>query len=162
MPAPRTNRSNHGGNRGNSQQRGGRQFSRNDYLDDDALTYDYLLSLDSGGDARGGRGVNGKKKATDAEIKKAIISVRYKPRKAKKQQQQQQQQQPSDTEEACDEVCEEEDACVICLENFEPGERLQKLRRCECTKSLLYHKACLEQWLKADPSCPQCRAKAVS
>ena len=51
------------------------------------------------------------------------------------------------------------DPCVICLEPFtEEGERLVKIKRCRCTKTRLYHEPCLRQWLKADASCPQCRA----
>ena len=184
-----------GGSRNSSGNAGSSQFNRSDYLGDEALTYDYLLSLDNGG---GGGGGNGKKKATDSEIRKAVISVKYKPAKAreiarakrlgaKKKSgggnggngakarggKERGGHEGEDNEgnaiaadadaeeEACEEVCEEEDACVICLDDFVPGERLQKLRSCECTKSLLYHPACLEKWLKADPSCPQCRARAI-
>ena len=183
-------------------------FNQWDYREDGDLTYEYLLSLDSqpaGG--AGARLANGKRQASDAEIKRATVAVAYKPAKAReiarakrraaaeaRARSKAKKKEATTTRssgspaadekdavdavdvdqapgggggaadragEECDEVCDDEDACVICLEDFVPGERLHRLRSCKCTKVLLYHRECLEKWLKADPSCPQCRSRAI-
>ncbi|KAJ8598547.1 hypothetical protein CTAYLR_001359 [Chrysophaeum taylorii] len=46
----------------------------------------------------------------------------------------------------------DDDACVICLENFEPGATLHQL---PCQH--LFHRKCVSKWLEHDARCPTCR-----
>jgi len=46
------------------------------------------------------------------------------------------------------------DACVVCLADFTPGERLRSL---PCNGVHCFHKECLQSWLATNPTCPICR-----
>lgn len=50
---------------------------------------------------------------------------------------------------------EHEENCAICFDEVE--EKGFRLPVCEC--KTIYHKTCLEQWVKLHPSCPTCRTK---
>ena len=121
------------------------------------LTYEALLALDDD-DGRGGGVVVAKARCgSDREAARAMKARRFRGARP---------EAPALAEtgegaEVEEEEEEEEDACLICLEPFEPGEKVASLRRCRCTRTLLYHRPCLRQWLKADASCPQCRAPAI-
>lgn len=43
--------------------------------------------------------------------------------------------------------------CVICLSEFESGERLRFLPKCNHG----FHVRCIDKWLKSNSSCPKCR-----
>ena len=169
-------------------------------MEDDDLTYEYLLSLDSQpvvglvlalSTARGERRRDQKSDGwwwltslprREKSHERSVEPLRKRARSKAKKKATTRSESPADEKDAvddrrvdqapgggaadrageeCDEVCDDEDACVICLEDFVPGERLHRLRSCKCTKVLLYHRECLEKWLKADPSCPQCRSRAI-
>lgn len=50
------------------------------------------------------------------------------------------------------------ETCSICLEDVPPMEisNQQKIKHLDCAH--LFHKACIEEWIKQKPSCPLCRA----
>ncbi|XP_076944971.1 E3 ubiquitin-protein ligase At4g11680-like [Bidens hawaiensis] len=51
-------------------------------------------------------------------------------------------------------VSEEDAVCSICLERYENGNELKNL---PCNH--VFHKDCVEQWLRLNPECPLCKAK---
>ncbi|XVE80148.1 hypothetical protein DITRI_Ditri14bG0116100 [Diplodiscus trichospermus] len=54
--------------------------------------------------------------------------------------------------------CAVGDECVICLEGLEEREVCWVLVKCDH----VFHKTCLEEWLKINPTCPLCRNLACS
>jgi hypothetical protein len=50
------------------------------------------------------------------------------------------------------------DECAVCLSEFADGETLACLPAC----SHLFHRACVERWLKNKQECPKCRATVRS
>jgi hypothetical protein len=109
---------------------GGWQPSSGDYMAENEMSYERLLSLDQNNQKPN------RKRGGDV-IRKAMKNIKFHASK------------------------HGEDPCVICLEMFKPGEGLVQIRNCRCTKASLYHDRCLRQWLKADSSCPHCRANAL-
>ena len=49
-----------------------------------------------------------------------------------------------------------ENCCAICLSDYEPGEQLRVL---PCGHR--FHKACVDEWLRVNASCPTCRQHIV-
>ncbi|KAF7635733.1 RING-type domain-containing protein, partial [Meloidogyne graminicola] len=47
-------------------------------------------------------------------------------------------------------VCE---CCSICLDEFKLNERAQQLIQC----NHIFHKKCIQKWLKKNSTCPLCR-----
>ena len=140
-------------------------FSPGDYLDEDEITYERLLALDGGNGGNGGGGGGGggdraEAAVTDRAIRDATAEERFRlpPAVAPG---------AGGTASAAAgaaagaAAASRAESCVICLEEFEAAERLLRIRSCRCSRALLYHGPCLRKWLKADPSCPQCRAGVV-
>ena len=48
--------------------------------------------------------------------------------------------------------------CAVCLCEYAPGEPLARLPAC----GHLFHRACVERWLRTSRECPKCRAAVVS
>jgi|LauGreDrversion4_2_1035121.scaffolds.fasta_scaffold418772_2 hypothetical protein len=48
-------------------------------------------------------------------------------------------------------------SCTICMEDFQPGERVRIL---PCFHH--YHVACIDQWLREHPQCPVCKFSLVT
>ncbi|EOA18037.1 hypothetical protein CARUB_v10006480mg [Capsella rubella] len=48
-----------------------------------------------------------------------------------------------------DEIC----CCSICLEEFEDGHEIVSINKCRH----VFHRLCIDSWLKQDQSCPNCR-----
>ncbi len=44
--------------------------------------------------------------------------------------------------------------CGICLEHFQPGDKLRKL---PCSRQHYFHKTCTDTWLRSQNVCPYCR-----
>lgn len=51
-------------------------------------------------------------------------------------------------EEGFDEIC-----CSICLEEFEDGHEIIRIKMCRH----VFHRLCMDAWLKQNQSCPNCR-----
>ena len=51
-------------------------------------------------------------------------------------------------EEGFDEIC-----CSICLEEFEDGHDIIRINMCRH----VFHRLCIDSWLKQNQSCPNCR-----
>ena len=47
--------------------------------------------------------------------------------------------------------------CVICVLDFEKGEKIYKLPKCKH----IYHEECFEPWIKKHDKCPMCRASLI-
>ena len=58
---------------------------------------------------------------------------------------------PPATAQGAEQIDEEEPSCTICLCEFEEGEAMTTL---PCLH--LFHKECLEQWLREKGTCPMC------
>mmetsp|Transcript_9196 Transcript_9196/g.6549 ORF Transcript_9196/g.6549 Transcript_9196/m.6549 type:complete len:209 (-) Transcript_9196:70-696(-) len=44
------------------------------------------------------------------------------------------------------------ETCSICFDNFKPKQKLRKMPEC----SHLFHRECIDHWLKTRPTCPNC------
>ncbi|KAG7556043.1 Zinc finger RING-type [Arabidopsis suecica] len=51
-------------------------------------------------------------------------------------------------EEGFDEIC-----CSVCLEEFEDGHDIIRIKICRH----VFHRLCIDSWLKQNQSCPNCR-----
>ena len=49
--------------------------------------------------------------------------------------------------------------CAICMLPFEKDEQVTPL---PCNMNHCFHEACIAEWLKTNPSCPNCRAPVTS
>lgn len=143
-----------------------------DYLADEEMTYERLLALDEPLVRHRLQSVNSR--SLETRIRAAVQAVRHfpkskarAPRSGVPDSDNHDGSSPVATtasslngvENLCEDDCNVE-PCVICLESFQSGERLVKIRRCRCTRHVLYHEPCLKQWLRADASCPLCRTRA--
>mmetsp|Transcript_22425 Transcript_22425/g.34692 ORF Transcript_22425/g.34692 Transcript_22425/m.34692 type:complete len:92 (-) Transcript_22425:31-306(-) len=55
---------------------------------------------------------------------------------------------PSDTKES---------GCSICFDEFESGQRLKVVKKCEHE----YHSVCLDEWLSKEKRCPMCNESVL-
>lgn len=61
------------------------------------------------------------------------------------------------------EISSEHEKCVVCMEEFQPGDRVRPLPKC----AHIFHASCLEQWILTQNSreatkCPMCRRPALA
>lgn len=56
-----------------------------------------------------------------------------------------------------DELIKNNKKCNICFQQFKVGEYKRKLPNCKH----IYHKKCIDKWLKIDSRCPICRDKLL-
>ena len=49
---------------------------------------------------------------------------------------------------------EELSECVICMQEFKDSDQIAELR---CDSRHIFHKKCIEDWLKNNDTCPTCR-----
>eukprot|EP00913_Durusdinium_trenchii_P025340 g23790.t1 len=61
------------------------------------------------------------------------------------------------------EISSEHEKCVVCMEEFQPGDRVRPLPKC----AHVFHASCLEQWIMTGNSreatkCPMCRRPALA
>lgn len=61
------------------------------------------------------------------------------------------------------EISSEHEKCVVCMEEFQPGDRVRPLPKC----AHIFHASCLEQWILTGNSrettkCPMCRRPALA
>lgn len=61
------------------------------------------------------------------------------------------------------EISSEHEKCAVCMEEFQPGDRVRPLPKC----AHVFHAACLEQWILTGASreatkCPMCRRPALA
>lgn len=145
-----------------------------DYLADEEMTYERLLALDEPLVRHRLQSVN--PRTLETRIRAAMQAVRYFPKskaRAPRSGVPDSGNHDGSTTVATtasslngvEDLCEDDgnvEPCVICLESFQSGERLVKIRRCRCTRHVLYHEPCLKQWLRADASCPLCRTRAFN
>ena len=54
---------------------------------------------------------------------------------------------------------DEDSRCAICLSDYEPGDII---RRLPCEGRHHFHKDCVDDWLKLNASCPNCRFRIRS
>ncbi|XP_022158251.1 RING-H2 finger protein ATL1-like [Momordica charantia] len=48
---------------------------------------------------------------------------------------------------------DDDEECAICLSKFEQGEKCRKMSKCDH----VFHRDCIDRWLKAERHCPLCR-----
>jgi len=58
---------------------------------------------------------------------------------------------------SCEAACDYDPMCIFCQDDYAEGDELRSLPLC----GHAFHAACVDEWLKANDTCPYCKQAVV-